>query len=340
MKKRLLFLIALLVSCFCAFASETKPLSVVVVGGGPTGLAAAIEAHLMGADVIVIEKRESYVRQNTLFLYRVTLDLFEKWNVDVPHMQTLYLKGERRGFVLIKNLEEGLAKRVNELGIKILHGEFKDFADARKAAVIQIEDGEITVPYDILVGADGANSLVREKLAIPCPRLAQAIAGVAMVPATNDKEKIGIEIGNHGDVFIKKVTIPYASVLLIQGRPDTSIEKITQKDLANFTHEAGWVDEAQLIAAGGVLTIESVPVYLQRAAVFFDPQKSAILLGDAAGCASFYRGMGANFALKTAEMAGEFFQRFPEETAYDGFNRNMEKAVDALIQDSMHLFVK
>lgn len=334
MKIRLLTLIAL----FLIGTSEIKPVSVVVIGGGPTGLAAAIEARLSGADVVVVEKRESYVRQNTLFLYRVTVDLFDKWNVDVLRMERLYLKGERRGFVLIKDLEESLAKRVDDLGITRLRGEFKDFADEEQAALIHTADGSLSLPYDILVGADGAHSRVREKLGIPCSRIGEAIGGVAMIPGVNAENTIGIENREHRDVFVKKVTIPFASVFFVQNHPDKQFETISQKQVAQFAREAGWLEEAKMIEEGGLLNLENVHIYFQRAAVFSNPQRSAILLGDAAGCTTFYVGSGVNFSLKTAELAGAFFQHFHEDSAYSSFDLDMEKEVDTLIQNGRHLF--
>lgn len=315
-----------------------KPPTVVVIGGGPTGLAAAIEAHSTGAKVTVVEKRGKYIRENTLFLYTVTLDLFDKWKLAVSNMTELEFNGQRRGFVLIKDLEDSLTKRVQELGIKRVQGEFRDFAKEQRAAIIQGAEGEILLPYDVLVGADGANSRVREKLNIPCTTLGRAIAGVAMISATNPEKKIGVEYGKHEDVFVKKVTIPSASILLIQSRPDSSIEEMGIKEIAYFTYSAGLQEEAIQVEKGEILSIENIPIYLQRATVFHHPDKSALLLGDAAGCASFYQGMGANFSLKTAEFAGEFLKQFYEETALVNFESAMEKAVDVLMRDSLPLF--
>ncbi len=340
MKKRILALIALLFTSVNLFAHAERPLSIVVIGGGPTGLATAIEARLKGAQVIVIEKRDSYERENTLFLYSVTLDLFDKWGVDVPHMQRLKLKEENRGFVLIKNLEEGLARRVDELGITRLQGEFKDFIAGEKAVLIATGGGEFSLHYDILVGADGAHSCVREKLGIPCIALAEAIAGFAMVPAKNLENAIGIENAVHSDVFIKIVTIPTANVLFVQNRPGVCGKGMAEKDFAEYASEVGWQRDAELIASGRSLKMENIHIDVQRAAYFSDPHRAAILLGDAAGSGTFYRGMGANYALKTAELAGDFFQRFSEVGAYERFEQDMGKAVDTLIQDSMQLFMQ
>lgn len=334
-------ILTLIVLCVCGIcAAEEKPLKVVVIGGGPTGLSAAIEAKAAGADVVVVEKRDQYTRENTLFLPSGSLALLEKWGAMVPKMQRLFLKEEKRGFVLIKDLEEDLAKRVHELGILVLRGEFKDFVDAEKLAVIDCSGEKIELPYDILVGADGMHSRVREKLGISISCLAQGICSAAMVAARNTENMIGCDNRQNEEIFIKKITIPFASVLLMQNKPNQNLESIGKNDLIKYSREMGWLEEADLIAAGSAWILENVPVCLQRAAVFSDRQRSAILLGEAAGCTTYYRGNGAHYSFKTVAFAGDFFQHFYEENAFDSFDLNMEKEIDEFIQESRSLFFK
>jgi F-actin monooxygenase len=42
---------------------------VLIIGGGPCGLRAAIEAQLLGAKVVVVEKRDRISRNNVLHLW-------------------------------------------------------------------------------------------------------------------------------------------------------------------------------------------------------------------------------------------------------------------------------
>lgn len=44
-----------------------------IIGGGPCGLRTAIELALMGAKVVVIEKRDSFSRNNVLHLWPYTI---------------------------------------------------------------------------------------------------------------------------------------------------------------------------------------------------------------------------------------------------------------------------
>lgn len=90
--KFLLYSVILLQFALC----EAAPLSIAVIGGGPAGLSAAIQAHLLGANVTVIEKREAYIRNNILFLYGPSLDIFEQWGVEIPQMEILNYVDSRR----------------------------------------------------------------------------------------------------------------------------------------------------------------------------------------------------------------------------------------------------
>ena len=86
--------------------------------------------------------------------------------------------------------------------------------------------------------------------------------------------------------------------------------------------------------------IANFTVLLQQAVTFSHQQKGTILVGDAAAVASFFQGMSANTALKTASIAGEFFMKLQQQNvdAYSFFNQEMNIATDELIQDSKFLF--
>lgn len=53
-------------------------------------------------------------------MHECSLNLLEKWDIEVPGILILDLKGQRRGFVLIKYLEEALAQKTRELGIPFM----------------------------------------------------------------------------------------------------------------------------------------------------------------------------------------------------------------------------
>ncbi|MEQ2203333.1 hypothetical protein XENOCAPTIV_028707 [Xenoophorus captivus] len=62
-------LLFVIMSVFCVFLLG----QCLIIGGGPCGLRTAIELALMGAKVVVIEKRDSFSRHNVLHLWPYTI---------------------------------------------------------------------------------------------------------------------------------------------------------------------------------------------------------------------------------------------------------------------------
>ncbi len=325
----------LLYFIFFLSCAELTCSTVLVIGGGPTGIGAAIEARLALHDVILVEKREQYTRLSTMSLSHDTLAIFEKWNVAIPLLQVLDFNGTRRGFILLKDLEQGLYSRADELGVQRIHGEFIDFA--HDSALIHTARGDQLFAYEILVGADGAHSLVRQKLGIECRLLGESSGGIVMVPATHQEGKLTVEFQPHPHLLTKKVSIPTASVLFFQNRPMSS-EKLSLPDMIRLAREIGWQQDALKMASENCIALENIPIYLQCARCFSDPTKSVILLGDAAAAASFYSGAGVNFCFKTTQLAGKLFGANQQEKAHEQFNHDMAIEVEQLINLNLPFF--
>lgn len=305
---------------------------VVIVGGGPAGLATAIEAYQAGAEVTIIEKRKDYSREQTLFIFNSSIELLEKWKVTVPWMRVVEKgPGTKLGFVQIKTLEEAMDARVKELGIAKLYGEFKKIEDGK--VVIAEEEGERAISYDLLVGADGVHSRVREGLGIHanCMGKAYAVAAGVML-ADPSKFEITPDI-RKDELFGKKFSLPFASLVCVQSvKPLGKLETMMMR--------FGWEKEAEAIAKGEAIVFDNIEVVLQQAETFSDKKRSAILVGEATAAASFFHGMGANTAFKTAAFAGEFFQALKQDpnAAYEAFNKSVKETTDAMIDDSRNLF--
>ena len=54
--------------------TAAKGIRVLIVGAGPTGLRLAIDCILLGAEVVVIEKRDTFSRNNVLHLWPFTIE--------------------------------------------------------------------------------------------------------------------------------------------------------------------------------------------------------------------------------------------------------------------------
>src|SRR5437016_3542813 len=98
-----------------------QAIDIVIIGGGPAGLATAIEGHLAGATVLIVDRRSSYSRGQLLFLFDYSLELLEKWKVSIPSMRIAKLEyNHLMGVTKIKDIEEALARRVHALGIQMM----------------------------------------------------------------------------------------------------------------------------------------------------------------------------------------------------------------------------
>ncbi len=336
MQKIIVISITVLLWSISPLFANHDPITVLVIGGGPAGLATAIEAANSGAQVTVVEKRKGYSRGQSVFLLDASIKLLEKWKVNIPEMKATDLGEEGKfGLVTINHLEQGLLKRVNELGIKVIHGEFKRLEG--KKAVITLSEGEIPLPYDILVGADGMHSHVREELGISCASLGKAIG---MWSATKFEDMTGEfdvspTIEKNG-FFIRKITASPVNIVFVQS---CNTDQISSKEFENLVRACSWEKVADMMASSKAKISDGIEIVLQQAKEFSNEKNSGILVGDAAATASFFQGLGCNSALKTASVAGDFFKNLKQnKNAYYIFNKEIKKTTDSLIEDSRFLF--
>ncbi|CAB4070423.1 MICAL [Lepeophtheirus salmonis] len=113
---------------------------VLVIGAGPCGLRTAIEAQLLGAKVIVIEKRDRYSRNNVLHL----------WPYNIFDL---------KGIAAKKFYGKFCAGSIDHISIRQLHFdeliEPTDTETAWKAKVTPSDHPVSMFEFDVLIGADG-----------------------------------------------------------------------------------------------------------------------------------------------------------------------------------------
>ena len=173
-------------------APQRKPL--VIIGAGPVGLAAAIDARLHGLDVLLLDEDDSVSFGSRAVCYaKRALEILDRlgvgdavvnkgvsWNVgrtflreeEVYRFNLVPSAGHKRpGMINLQqyHLEEALVQRATELGAD-LRWKYKvvgvqPLADGARVSV-ETPDGAFDIEADWLIVADGARSNVRRQLGL------------------------------------------------------------------------------------------------------------------------------------------------------------------------------
>ena len=175
-----------------AGAPQRKPL--VIIGAGPVGLAAAIDARLQGLEVLLFDEEDSvsfgsravcYAKRALEILDRLGVGdtVCEKgvsWNIgrtflqedEVYRFNLVPDAGHKRpGMINLQqyHLEEALVKRATELGAD-LRWKYKVVGvqplDEGARVMVETPDGGFEIEADWLIVADGARSNVRRQLGL------------------------------------------------------------------------------------------------------------------------------------------------------------------------------
>ena len=175
-----------------AGAPQRRPL--VVIGAGPVGLAAAIDARLQGLDVLLFDEEDSvsfgsravcYAKRALEILDRLgvgdaIVDNGVSWNVgrtflkeeEVYRFDLVPEPGHKRpGMINLQqyHLEEALVHRATELGADLRWNHkvtgVQPLADGARVSV-ETPDGAFDIDADWLIVADGARSNVRRQLGL------------------------------------------------------------------------------------------------------------------------------------------------------------------------------
>ena len=177
-----------------AGAPQRKPL--IVIGAGPVGLAAAIDARLQGLEVLLFDEEDSVSFGSRAVCYaKRALEILDRlgvgdtvveqgvsWNVgrtflredEVYRFNLVPDAGHKRpGMINLQqyHLEEALVRRAVALGVdlrwryQVVAVQPLDGAEGARVSV-QTPDGSFDVHSDWLIVADGARSNVRRQLGL------------------------------------------------------------------------------------------------------------------------------------------------------------------------------
>ncbi|KAH6923777.1 hypothetical protein HPB50_006714 [Hyalomma asiaticum] len=148
---------------------------VLIIGGGPCGLRTAIEAQLLGAKVVVLEKRDRFSRNNVLHL----------WPFVIHDLRSLGAKKFFGKFcagsidhISIRQLQLILLKVALLLGVEVHENvTFKDLLEPPedqsmekigwRAQVLPADHPASQYEFDVLIGADGKRNTLKDSIIHP-----------------------------------------------------------------------------------------------------------------------------------------------------------------------------
>lgn len=171
---------------------------VLIIGAGPAGLMVACQLAIRKIPFRIIDKNEGHTMQSrALVIHARSLEIFEQLGISQEAVQlgkkakavNLFVNGKRRLRFHFNNIGEGLTQFpfllileqsktekllnefINRLGYFVERNtELLDFSQNNNiinASLKQSDKRQESIDINWMIGADGANSLVRRKLNIP-----------------------------------------------------------------------------------------------------------------------------------------------------------------------------
>ncbi|MEP6482681.1 MAG: FAD-dependent monooxygenase [Rhodoglobus sp.] len=281
---------------------SAKDVDVLVVGGGPVGLAAAIEARLAGLTVAIIEPREGVIDKACgEGLMPGALPLLARLGVDpegMPLRGVRYTNGHRHADHLFRSgpgrgvrrtaLHDALTRRAAELGTERVH--------ARVEHLEQDATGVTAngIRASWLFGVDGLHSTVRQLAELEGTVSRRRRFGLrqhfAVEPWT---DLIEVHWAQHAEVYVTPVSSTEVGIAIL-GPPRTDFDETVASIAALAAHLAGAEPSSGLRGAGP---------FRQRTT---RPSSGRVLLiGDASGYVDAITGEGLRLGFEQARIAVE-----------------------------------
>jgi 2-polyprenyl-6-methoxyphenol hydroxylase-like FAD-dependent oxidoreductase len=338
--------------------------SVVIVGGGPTGLTLAGELALAGVDVAIVERRASQDLAGARAggLHARTIEVFDQRGI-AERFLSQGQKAQVVGFQMIpldisdfptghpyvlglwqNHIERILASWVDELGVRIYRErEVTGFAQGDTGVDVELSDSQ-SLRAEYLVGCDGGRSRVRKAAGIEFPGWDPTTSALLAEVEMAEQPKLGIrndEIGVHG--FGKmNYEIRNGEVVYLDGGPIRVM--VTERRVGPATEPTLRDLSEALIAVYGTDYGVHSPTWISR---FTDMTRQAasyrngrvLLAGDAAHIHSPDGGQGLNTGVQDAVNLGwklaQVIKRTSPQDLLDSYHAERHPVGARVLQISM-----
>jgi 3-(3-hydroxy-phenyl)propionate hydroxylase len=218
--------------------------SVVVAGGGPTGMMLAGELALAGVDVEIVERRPNQELESSRAggLQSRTIEVLDQRGIAdrfLAEGQTAQIGSfarvrldisafpTRHGYGLAlwqTHIERIMAGWVDELGVPFLRErEVTGFAQDEAGVDVELSDGR-SLRAAYLVGCDGGRSLIRKAAGIEFPGWDPSVSSLIAEAEMRDEPEWGIRYDENGTQAIGRREDGRAGIVVTEpyeGQPDT-----------------------------------------------------------------------------------------------------------------------
>ena len=276
---------------------------VVIVGGGPAGLATALELRYRGIDVVVVDRSQPPIDKPCgEGLMPDGVERLADLGIDVSSLDSAPLAGIR--YIDSKSCAEARFRSGYGRGIRrpVLHGAMVERAEQAGVRLIWAqpvraleEDGVSTdrgsIRADWVVGADGLHSRLRRWAGLHSRRARWRRSGIRRHYATTPwTDMVEVYWTNRGEAYVTPVSSGQVGIALLWSGPKADFDQQLERFPVLRSHLQG-ATRASTDRGAGQLEQRTRGVYRGNLA----------LVGDAAGYRDAITGEGLSLAFHQAQ---------------------------------------